>query len=280
MPINSSNDDDVSSAPPSSSPADIPETLGQVEPVSEARSRSQQPAENPPQHGECHNHFHVKKRSVEAMWEEAHKEPELPQEPAPPHKKRKSQQTQAEPQKKQASTKTWEKSYQALVDFHSIHGHCMPSGVKHHSLLDWVRQQRQQQRESNLSSEHVSKLDALGFEWKVEKTPKTWDEHCKELVDFQKKNGHCNITTDAIDGDLCTWLNHQKQQFHQLNQKQVAKLEALGVVWPERCGQGEVASALAQAALPAFEPPRALGPAEVTNGYMVDFTVETEMELL
>jgi len=79
---------------------------------------------------------------------------------------------------------TWEQSYQELVGFHAIHGHCeIPSrDKKWKALHKWSY--RQKQRRAGSSSHHTSpltqdqirKLDAIGFDWTIKKRGKTRDE--------------------------------------------------------------------------------------------------------
>jgi superfamily II DNA or RNA helicase len=63
----------------------------------------------------------------------------------------------------------WEFNFSKLVDFKSTHGHCrVPTLYKSDRQLGlWIVRQRHVCSQGNLSRQRISRLEALGFEWKV-----------------------------------------------------------------------------------------------------------------
>jgi hypothetical protein len=63
----------------------------------------------------------------------------------------------------------WEKHFAMLESFKAEHGHCRvtPSFMSYPKLARWVQKQRTNYSTVKLSSERISKLEAVGFEWKV-----------------------------------------------------------------------------------------------------------------
>lgn len=64
---------------------------------------------------------------------------------------------------------TWEQNYESLKCFKEVHGHCrVPfSNNKGKKLCFWIRNQRSFYSRSKMPQERISKLEALGFEWKT-----------------------------------------------------------------------------------------------------------------
>jgi hypothetical protein len=63
----------------------------------------------------------------------------------------------------------WEQTFALLESFKAEHGHCRvtPSFMSYPKLSRWVQKQRTNYSTGKLSSERISKLEAVGFEWKV-----------------------------------------------------------------------------------------------------------------
>jgi hypothetical protein len=86
-----------------------------------------------------------------------------------------------------------------LLKFKAKHGHCnVPHTYDDNpSLARWAKRQRYQytrkleQKQSCLSDARQQKLEAVGFAWDLQTM--AWQEHFNELVEYKRKNGHCNV---------------------------------------------------------------------------------------
>lgn len=125
----------------------------------------------------------------------------------------------------------WDKQYTKLVEFQKKYGHChVPkSDVK---LNAWVISQRALAIRGKLSVERRCKLEALGLVLKNTKEVH-WREMYAELVKFQKKYGHCHVSTSSDYKNLGMWLAVQRTLYNQgkLIADRKHKLDILGVIW-------------------------------------------------
>ncbi|EJK45568.1 hypothetical protein THAOC_35813 [Thalassiosira oceanica] len=125
----------------------------------------------------------------------------------------------------------WNDRCSELEAFRAKHRHCnVPQSQK--PLGTWVNRQRQ--RKGKLSEGRIQKLDALGFDWSLRSTLPTWDERLKELVEYKREHGDCNVATR--EGSLGTWVNGQRQlqKKGKLSEERVQKLGKLGFQWSPR----------------------------------------------
>ena len=66
-----------------------------------------------------------------------------------------------------------------------------------------------------LTPERLSRLESIGFEWKVKNKmkryyDKQWDAMFQTLLDFKKKYGHCNVPKRFPENArLGTWVHTQ-----------------------------------------------------------------------
>ena len=65
----------------------------------------------------------------------------------------------------------WNKNYNALIDFKSIHGHCnVPRNYPEYPALGrWCDKQRTAYKNNKLSKDKIKQLDDLGFSWSLRK---------------------------------------------------------------------------------------------------------------
>uniref|UniRef100_A0A7S2HWS7 Helicase-associated domain-containing protein n=1 Tax=Helicotheca tamesis TaxID=374047 RepID=A0A7S2HWS7_9STRA len=95
---------------------------------------------------------------------------------------------------------TWHKMLDQLKKYRDEHGDCLvPYRYKHNKALGrWVYNQRyqytclQQGKRTQMTQEHVDKLNKLGFVWKLAKR-KTWFEMLDELKMYNRKYGDCIV---------------------------------------------------------------------------------------
>jgi len=90
-------------------------------------------------------------------------------------------------------------------------------------LGNWIKTQRIHYKlfkegrtsESQLTSERVQALEALGFEWPLPtKLDKKWNQRLEELKRFREINGHCRVPDKfPVNPQLATWVSTQRVQF-------------------------------------------------------------------
>ena len=68
-------------------------------------------------------------------------------------------------------TYEWNKNYDALVDFKSIHAHCnVPYNYPENPGLGrWCNRQRHAYKNNKLAQDKIKQLDDLGFSWSLRK---------------------------------------------------------------------------------------------------------------
>lgn len=144
--------------------------------------------------------------------------------------------------------------YEALVEFHKIHGHChVPKnpprerciGGAQHKLALWVNRQRKAHEKNTLSSERKELLDNLNFYWNP--NDYVWDQHYREVKALWQEHGHANVpfsTKSINDSNRCyqqhmAWAKEQRIQ-HLLREQdkhtmmsdwRKQKLDAIAFVW-------------------------------------------------
>jgi hypothetical protein len=92
----------------------------------------------------------------------------------------------------------WDLHYGELINFKKQYGHCRVPFPKHGnftSLSQWVSNQRIDAKAGRLREERRKKLDSIGFEYAIRKSPrKTWDQNFEEYLSLKKQNKHyCNV---------------------------------------------------------------------------------------
>jgi len=153
----------------------------------------------------------------------------------------------------------WNDRLEELKEFKRKHGHCnvVPSHTEWKALGKWVYSQRHRRKEGQLSDEQVKLLDEIDFQWnlrprkekvwqenyfefqcqpEITKTAVgiSWDDRYKELEEFKKEQGHCNVSRYKKPWEkLGRWVYDQKRkkQKGSLAEYRVKKLETLGIDW-------------------------------------------------
>ncbi len=125
----------------------------------------------------------------------------------------------------------WEETFEALVEFAKINGHCNASAQSATPrLVQWVGQQRTRYRLKKLPPERVRKLESIGFVWSVKEA--AWEERFSELEKFHKRYGHVRVSRSARPA-LNRWLLTQKSAVSRgaLDASRLERLAKLGVEW-------------------------------------------------
>eukprot|EP00979_Chaetoceros_neogracilis_P004005 scaffold695_cov279-Chaetoceros_neogracile.AAC.31 len=107
----------------------------------------------------------------------------------------------------------WNERFMELVKYKEKNGHChVPS--TNGSLGKWISNQRTLLRSKKLKEDRYEKLVGIGFVFEDARFAtdnKKWNTRFMELVEYEEKNGHCNIPTS--NGSLGKWINHQRKLF-------------------------------------------------------------------
>ncbi len=124
----------------------------------------------------------------------------------------------------------WKEMFSKLLLFKQKQGHCnVPSTWKENrALAIWVTGQRC--NKNQLSHDRVAKLNSIGFDWDPLET--TWNQMFKQLEDFKKKHGHCNVPAIyKINDQLGRWVNTQRNTKDSLSPERKARLDFAGFDW-------------------------------------------------
>ena len=124
---------------------------------------------------------------------------------------------------------SWLKRFSELEEFKKKEGHCnvSQSDLEHKKLGIWVKTQRS--NKDTMSSSRREKLDGIKFTWSVQ-VP--WEDRLSELVEFEKKNGHCNVSqTDPDHKELGIWVMNQRNRVSTMSAERKAKVNRIGFTW-------------------------------------------------
>ena len=141
--------------------------------------------------------------------------------------------------------KKWQQRYSELVEFSKHTGHCnVPQKYfPNHELGIWVSIQRREYKKSRsgkpslLTPYQIESLEKLGFQWSLKNiNDAIWQQRYKELVDFKKNNGHCNVPHRYLPNKaLGVWVSTQRREYRKksscLTVSRIESLEKLGFQW-------------------------------------------------
>lgn len=148
-----------------------------------------------------------------------------------------------------AQEAAWDRQLDDLKLFREEWGHCLvPVGhAKYPKLGSWVKEQRRhhalmkQGKQSNMTEERASQLEAVGFCWNTHEA--LWLERFHELCEYKNTYGHSVVPTKCQDNQrLGTWVHHQRREYKKFQQgkpshmtkERVQSLESLDFVWYPR----------------------------------------------
>jgi hypothetical protein len=137
--------------------------------------------------------------------------------------------------KKKQKRRTWEESYQLLLDYKERHGTCqVPAKYASDPTLGyWVTTQRRNR--DKLTDDQRDKLDTLGFTWSHTIREGQWEAMFRWLERYAEANdGKPNVPTNAYHGrnkKLFRWVASQRDRKLYLSMEQRTKLDAIGLTW-------------------------------------------------
>lgn len=141
----------------------------------------------------------------------------------------------------------WQKNFDGLVTYKNEHGDVRVPRLytKNPKLGEWVTDQRRQWKAkmegkpNMMTDERKTKLDELGFVWKV-RDRADWNDRYEQLLEFKKENGHCIVPQHYTrNRALGKWVAKQREQYrfyregkHSfLTEERIDLLKSVGFVW-------------------------------------------------
>ena len=113
-------------------------------------------------------------------------------------------------------TDVWERNYRSLREYKKVQGNTLVP-ANSGQLGQWVRIQRHEYRLqlvgklSCMTTERISRLDALDFVWRVKTDP--WMDTYNVLKDFQRKRKTTRVPENFRGGKLAKWTRTQRKQY-------------------------------------------------------------------
>lgn len=133
--------------------------------------------------------------------------------------------------------KNWHEMFEKLKNYKLENGNFdVPKKYpKDQDFSVWLYYQKQLNRDNKLSEEKTKAFSEIEFEFpKPMENQLNWDERFEELLQFQKKNGHCRIPVRYKENQqLATWVRTQRRGFTEgtIDPDKKRKLESVGFIW-------------------------------------------------
>jgi hypothetical protein len=136
---------------------------------------------------------------------------------------------------------SWEDCLSALADYRKCNGHCnVPDRYsKNPKMANWVSTQRKQYnlhvkgKSSCMTLSRIQALESLGFEWDTRGA--VWEACLRELAEYRKIHGHCNVPSYREKSKLAKWVRKQRSSYSQrlssMTLYRIQALESLGFEW-------------------------------------------------
>ena len=148
-----------------------------------------------------------------------------------------------------ASDLSWERYYAAAKQYHAEHGdlrvpwrYVTEDGIQ---LANWISNMRMNRRNgirnAYLTDERIKALDDLGMCWEV--LDYLFERNYAAAVEYHRTHGNLDVPAAYVDPDgvkLGAWLRRLcriragKTQRGRLTEEQIARLDALGMIWGNR----------------------------------------------
>lgn len=142
---------------------------------------------------------------------------------------------------------SWEKYYSAAKRYFEANGKLLPAALyvdeEGVDLGRWISQLRVYRKSGikskRLSEEHIKDLDAIGMVWDV--PDYLWELNFAAAVQYHHEHGDLNVPARYVDSNgirLGQWLNSLRTArnkagngYKELTTEQIARLDALGMIW-------------------------------------------------
>jgi len=130
------------------------------------------------------------------------------------------------------SDAVWNEKFQLLKEYKERFGDCLvPKAFPEGRLGEWVswmralyKKREHGQEQNTLTDDRVALLESIGFRWKLRSRGSTgkmvsWNDRYKELVEYKRVTGDCNVISKNADGShekLANWVSNQRTAFKML----------------------------------------------------------------
>lgn len=132
----------------------------------------------------------------------------------------------------------WNDNFEDLCSYVNSNGsfnipakYTSPHGIR---LSAWATVQRMKKGKGGLSAERISKLDAIGFPWEIDR----WEQSYALAKAYAKEHGDLNMQKAYQTGDgygLGNWVFAQRAAYQSgsLSKEKIHKLNKLGMTWSQ-----------------------------------------------
>ena len=132
----------------------------------------------------------------------------------------------------------WESNYKAAFDYYTEHGDLevpkghIQNGVK---LYNWLADLRKNYRNSKLTEEQISRLNAIGMRWQTRKDI-VFDKGFEEAEKYSKEHGKADAPLNYVTSDgykLGVFLSKCREKYAKgkLSEEQIKQLNSINMVW-------------------------------------------------
>eukprot|EP00526_Cylindrotheca_closterium_P011201 CAMPEP_0113642250 /NCGR_PEP_ID=MMETSP0017_2-20120614/22193_1 /TAXON_ID=2856 /ORGANISM="Cylindrotheca closterium" /LENGTH=391 /DNA_ID=CAMNT_0000553659 /DNA_START=46 /DNA_END=1221 /DNA_ORIENTATION=+ /assembly_acc=CAM_ASM_000147 len=150
----------------------------------------------------------------------------------------------------------WERRMNELRAFKEANGHCrvpvfppVESAKERKQFASWVTRMRTYHKRNDFKEDPVwkerfARLEALGFEWDVNRS---WEERFEELCVYKQAHGHCRALSFNYEQksiELGKWAKQMRKYYREHGKHQnpvwkerFDKLDALGFQWVGKQGR-------------------------------------------
>lgn len=129
----------------------------------------------------------------------------------------------------------WERGLAAARFFHSENGHLSVSADANQYLYTWIANRRAEHAKGSLAPERVAALEEFDIVWRP--TDEAWQAGYAAARAYHKVHGNLRVRAGATIGEppyaLGSWIANQraKRRTGKLSAEQIARLDALGMIW-------------------------------------------------
>lgn len=99
----------------------------------------------------------------------------------------------------------------------------------------WVNTQRIVRKKGRLSTERIKQLNAIGFEWTIHQSRRSWNQNFEHLCQIARKRGDSNIPSNLVDKGyrIGGWVSAQRKRYWtgRLPKDEIDRLESIGFSW-------------------------------------------------
>lgn len=132
----------------------------------------------------------------------------------------------------------WDKGYQYAKEYFDAHGNLNCSGsfvtADGFKLGSWINNQKTKYKKQALTGLQIEKLERIGIVWSVFELK--WNTAYREAENYFKTYGDLLVPAPYRTDSgffLGDWLRRQRQNQDRLSSRQIAQLDAIGMIWDQ-----------------------------------------------